>query len=741
MAIAPRQTNTVCPPDASFLPFLLGPIQAHIEHSFVPLKTHMAIPRFFRPVPELNDEERQRGLGNMTRQAISASGADGLASGGFLASFALILGASNFHIGIMTAIPFVMQPLQLIAVLAIERLRLRKAVAVTAYFFAYATWIPIALLPFLVEVPNPTAVALMLVFIALRGVSNAFVNASWNGWLRDLVPQALMGKFFAQRLRVATISSAVLGLIAALYIDWWKTSGPSGEIFAYSYAMLFGSVVLGFSAVGFMARMPEPQMIVPAGEHPSVFSSLGAPFRDRNFRQLIKFLFLWNFVAQLAVPFFTVYMLTKLGMNLTWVVGLGVLSQLANVLFLRVWGPFVDQFGSKVVLSLSSSLYFLVILGWTFTAMPEKHAFTVPLLVALHMLMGIASAGINIATTTIRMKMAPQAQAMTYLTATSLAASLGAGVSPLLGGAFADFFSVRHLEIAVQWVDPVRTIGFPAVFLTGFDFLFVIAFVLGLFTLGVLAGIREKGEAKSAVVMDELVSQTRQNLRVLTSVPGLSFVANFPVESLRRLPPIPGLDVAVGVTAHQLSSTIKAAIEGANYGQLRAGQLTEHVRQSVERAADAVEQIGKQGAEVATGATEGAMWAAADIAMEVGHVAEEAMRGTMQALAKTATDPLDALRGATHGVIQGASEAGLHVGNAVRHAVKAAREAATELGVSEQQAGKAAAQAAVESAAQLGKAMEREVVDAVLQELMDDTDTRSAEETASDDHSKSDPDR
>lgn len=112
-----------------------------------PMK-HMAIPKFFRPVPELNDEERQRGLGNMTRQAISAAGADGLASGGFLASFALILGASNFHIGIMTAIPFVMQPLQLIAVLAIERRRLRKAVAVTAYFLAYATWIPIRYSPF-----------------------------------------------------------------------------------------------------------------------------------------------------------------------------------------------------------------------------------------------------------------------------------------------------------------------------------------------------------------------------------------------------------------------------------------------------------------------------------------------------------------------------------------------------------------------------------------------------------------
>ena len=701
----------------------------------------MAIPRLFQPVPELDDRERRRGLGHMTRQAVWASGADGLASGGFLASFALILGASNFHIGIMTAIPFVMQPLQLLAILAVERLRLRKAVAVTAYFVTYATWVPIALLPFLFEVPSAAAVTFMLVFIGLRGAGNAFVSTSWNGWLRDLVPQDLMGGFFARRLRVATIASATAGIAAALYIDWWKTSGPGGEIFAYSYAMLFGSVVLGFGAVGYMARMPEPRMVVPEGGRPSVLATLGAPFRDRNFRQLIRFLFLWNFVAHLAVPFFTVYMLTKLGMSLTWVVGLGVLSQVANVLFLRVWGPLVDQFGSKSVLSLCSSLYFLVILGWTFTTLPEKHAFTVPLLAALHMLMGIASAGINIATTTIRMKMAPRAQAMAYLTAASLASSVGAGVSPLLGGAFADFFSVRHLEIAVQWVDPVRTVGFPAVFLTGFDFLFAIAFVLGLVTLGVLAGLREEGEAESEVVMDELASQTRQNLRVLNSVPGLSFVANLPVASLRRLPPIPGLDVAVGVTAHQLSSTIKAALEGLDYGQMRAGELTVRVRQGVEEAAGAVEQIGRQGAEVATGATEGAMWAAADLAMEVGSAAEEAMQGTMEALARTAADPLDALRGAMHGVIQGASEAGLHVGHAVRHAVKAARGAAADLGLSEQQAGKTAARAAVESAAHLGRETETEVADAVLQELMEDPGARSAGERTSGDRPEGSPGR
>ena len=68
----------------------------------------MAIPAFLQPSPELTDEVRQRGLKALTFQAIAAAGADGLMSGGFLAAFALLIGASNFHIGILTALPFMM---------------------------------------------------------------------------------------------------------------------------------------------------------------------------------------------------------------------------------------------------------------------------------------------------------------------------------------------------------------------------------------------------------------------------------------------------------------------------------------------------------------------------------------------------------------------------------------------------------------------------------------------------------
>ena len=482
--------------------------------------------------------------------------------------------------------------------------------------------------------------------------------------------------------------------------------------------MLLGSILLGWGAVGFMAAIPEPAMAVPDGPRPSIRHTLTAPFSDSNYRRLINFLFLWYFATHLAVPFFTVYMLTKLGLPLTAVVGLGVLSQIFSVLFLRVWGPMVDQFGSKAILSVSSSLFLLVIVRWTFTTMPDKYALTLPLLVILHLFMGIANAGINVSTTTMRMKLAPQSQATSYLTAASLAVSLGAGISPLLGGLFADFFSVRHFRVSLEWFDPTRALEFPAIYLTGFDFLFAVAFIVGLFTLNALARIREEGEADQQVVMHELMSQTRDNLRVLNSVPGLSLVSNFPFSYLRYVPNIPGLDVAVGVTAYQLAASKKTAVEGISRGGTAAADVGGRVSRAVLKTVGQVEDMRKLGTHIALNATRGALSAINDAGLGVERLTNEAVLGSLKALGKTAANPWDALWGAGYGSIQGANEAGVDLAEVATHAVEGARQAAPELGLSSEEAAARAAQGVLEAARSLGTEATDKVREAVLNVLI-----------------------
>jgi MFS family permease len=667
----------------------------------------------------------------MTWQAVAASGADGLASGGFLAAFALLLGASNVEIGMMTALPFIMQPLQILAVAVVERIRARKVIAVPAYWVAYSVWVPIALIPFAMEIPSAAAISALLLLIAVRGTANAFVNASWMGWMREVIPDDIRGRFMAMRTRRSTLAAAVVGMTAALYIDYWKgTAGPDEVAFGYSFAMLFGSIVLGWTSVYFMARVPEPKMMESADRRPSLRSTISAPLGDRNYRGLMAFLFAWNFATHLALPFFTVYMLVRLELPLTLVVGLTVIGQLFAVLF-RLWGPLIDQFGSKVVLSMATSLYLLVILGWAFTTMPEKYFLTIPLLIALHIFAGIANAGINIASMTLRMKLAPRAQSTAFLTGASLAVNLGAGISPLLGGAFADFFSVRQFAVNLSWIAPTERLEFPALFLTGYDFLFVVAFILGLLTLNLLAGIREEGAADREEAMEELIAQTRDNLRLMNSVPGFNLMSHIPYghSMMRRIPGLPGLDVAVGVTAYQLAVSTRDAVTAASRGGLTALNVANRINTAVSGAIRHAGDLGHQvGSEVARHATRGALQAVDVVSGNMAHVTRGAVLGTIRALRRHNVAPQDVLAGAMYGVIVGAGESGADIAEVAVHAVEGAREMAEELGLTQDQAAAEAARGVIDAARNFGPEAESRVRDAILEGFLEPTHTADGED-------------
>tara|TARA_Y100000310_G_C20695541_1_gene825433 strand:- start:3121 stop:5016 length:1896 start_codon:yes stop_codon:yes gene_type:complete len=617
----------------------------------------------FTPSRKLSRKEQDTGLRFMKWHAISAFGAAGLISGGLLAAFALALGASNFQIGILAAIPLAMQPLQILAVLVIERLRVRKIITIGAYFISYSMWVPIALLPFFLEIPHAGTVSLLLVLVAIRGAAAAFSNPSWNSWVRDLVPEKIMATVFSDRMRRAFFAAAAVGLAAAFFIDYWKkVAPPENIIFGYSYAMLVAGVVLGLLAIGFLFKIPEPSMVKPEGPRPQIKSLLARPFRDRDFRQLMKFLFFWNFATYLAIPFFVVYMLSRLGLPLSFVVGMMVLSQLCTVLFLRLWEPLINQYGTKVVLSLAASLHLLVILGWVFTSMPEKYFLTIPLLVVLHVFTGAAIAGINLASMTLRMKMAPQRHATSYLTGASLMANLGAGISPLLGGYFADFFSVRQLEIGFSWIDPTRMIAFPAFSLTGFDFLFVVAFVLGLLALNMLASVREEGEVDREVVLNQLAS----------SSPGLPQGTHFPYRSFRH---VPGLDVAIGVGAYQVATSTRNALKAAIQG----------------------------------GTT------ARNIAIKVGNIIPQIVQ---ESLAKGKKNKRSTLRGIGYGAVQGVEEAGGDIVEAINKALEEAKKSAKKMGISPEEANAEVAKGAMEAAETLSSESATKLKEALLKKVL-----------------------
>jgi len=487
-------------------------------------------PRGTDPVSPLSESEIDKGLNTIIREGLATQAMVTLSSGIFLVAYALQLGASNFTVGLLAAILPLSQLIQIPAIYLVEHYRRRRLISTTATSINRFFLVPIALIPLIFH--GKAALGVLVAALSLHTSIGAISLCSWNSWMRDLIPQNRLGDFFGKRMSLATIVSVVLSLAAGFYIDYWEKTVPHKEVYAYS--IMFGIAWL-FGVIGtfLISRIPEPPMN-PESSPRSFIRIIAEPLKDKNFRHLIHFLGSWNFAVNLAAPFFTVYMLKLLNLNMSYVIGLTVLSQIMNVLFLRVWGRFSDRFSNKTVLAVSGPIFMLSILAWTFTTFPETHNLTMPLLILIHIIMGISLAGVLLASGNIALKLAPKGEATAYMAAASLVNSLAAGIAPILGGRFADFFARRQFTWDMTWKGPDGEVVFQTLNFQSWDFFFFLAFVIGLYSIHRLAMVKEEGEVDESVLRQEFFAYMKRPLRNFSTAGGLRYLISQPINYFRN---------------------------------------------------------------------------------------------------------------------------------------------------------------------------------------------------------------
>ncbi len=481
--------------------------------------------------PDENVTQRQvtLGLSWLIRNGLASQVMETLSIGPFLIAYALAFDASNLVIGLLAAIPFLTQFLQLPAVGLVERVRKRRLLSVVFASLSRPMLLVMALAAFM---PEPSwALALLMVGLTGRYGLGAFVGCGWNAWMRDLIPERQLGRFFARRLMLMSILGVALSLSGALFIDIWSKWWPEQRLTAYP-VLLAVAFLGGVYSVYCMRFIPEPAM--PPSQPLQLRERLAQPFRDANFRRMIMFLGSWNFAVNLASPFFTVYLFKRLGFSLTEVTLLAILSQAANILMIQRWGVIADRFSNKSVLRVCAPLFILCIFAWTFTTFPEKHALTAPLLILIHILTGVATAGVTLSTSNISLKLAPKGEAASYLAVTSLINSLAAGIAPVIGGLTVDFFLDQELSLVLQWSGGAADIAIQTLNLRHWDFFFLFATLIGVYSIHRLAFVEEEGEVEERIVIDEMLISTRQSIKNLSSVAGLRALADFPLAMLRR---------------------------------------------------------------------------------------------------------------------------------------------------------------------------------------------------------------
>ena len=398
-------------------------------------------------------------------------------------------------IGLISALPFLGNFLQIFIAPFLAKWKPAKTITVAAASLHLASWLGLGiLLPWIPRGDPEAAGRWLITWFLITSCFGAIAGVSWNAWIQEWVPYRLRGKYFGRRNGTLQISTTAFLLIAGWSLARWDYAIPVFQL------IIAGAIVLRVFSLHWQwvsPTRPRKHALAPA-----------LPFREqlrvvlgaRSFLVFVAFGAVWSFAANCFGPFYHVFMFEQLQLSALDVGLFSTLAQLSGALALPAWGRLLDRYGNKSVMTFSLILWQAQSLLWTIIT-PENRN----LLYAMWIWGGATSAGFILGQFTILLRLIPLPAKSLAIGFNLAVTSLVAAIAPIAGGAiltwalarWSDVFAVHHVCFLLQ----------PVLALSG-------CFLL----------LRVKEPQASTLTM---VFGAMRNIRTLSGVFGLGFLVNY----------------------------------------------------------------------------------------------------------------------------------------------------------------------------------------------------------------------
>ena len=367
------------------------------------------------------------------------------------------LSAAQF--GVLVSLQALFNALQVGVMPALNRHFTAKHLALTGGWVHCVTMlILVGVLPFLRQDGSHGVFYILIGFFAVQAAAVSLTAVSWTSWVQEFTPERIRGKFFGRRNAAIQVTVVVF----LIFSGWWLArageAGDRGLLFGLA-TLLGGTMLLRVISLRMQGKTYSPvDLAVKAGD--------GAPGGARRveghswqwqlarIRERPQFLrYLWfgaafGLTSSLMGPFFNVFMLDVLGMSVSQVTTLVVLSSITGAAAMAGWGPFIDRYGNRPVMAFCLIAWMANGYCWTVTT-PER----LWLLYVAWAVAGVFAAGFMQGLFGLLLKIVPPEAKTTAISLNMAITALPATVAPILGGALLDA-AVAHgwNKLAVyQW--------------------------------------------------------------------------------------------------------------------------------------------------------------------------------------------------------------------------------------------------------------------------------------------------
>lgn len=362
---------------------------------------------------------------------VSISAADTLLVGPTLLGYAALFGAGDISFGILGAIPYFGNLAHMFSAYLLERnFSVRKTAFYTAFISRFFLFVAI-LLAFKPMMPG--ALAILILSLSLYYLIGCISGGVWLPWMKDLIPQRIMGSFFSFRFKYMMVAKIICFWFAALVFKYSKLLvSKENEIFVYVILLLIAFLIGLFSAWT-LSQVEDKKRI--STNSLSFCGKIGECLRNKAFRKLVFSLSFINFTVAFITPFMTVFMLKNLDIPMSTILIFTFIMQLSYTFVIKRLGKMANNSDILKVLTFSipflfcSSFLFLILNQITKNVYVENAFLTIG-----HIVFGIATAGVTLGINNASLTYVPKKMSAIYLSLNSVLKSFAGCIGSIFAG-------------------------------------------------------------------------------------------------------------------------------------------------------------------------------------------------------------------------------------------------------------------------------------------------------------------
>lgn len=398
------------------------------------------------------------------RTSLKASTADSVlasvyslgTSGILLSNFLVKLGASPVVFGMLSSIPMLVNLIQPLGAYLSERSTSRFQYSLRTHGIGRLLWLflVIGIIGVSLGVINTQQLVILTLLIVLfSNLLGGLGTASWLSWVAMIIPRRLRGRYFGIRNSAANLTTLICVPIAGLAVSHWYGGSLQGYGVVLLVSIVFGIVGLGCqyfqvdmnprSQNTYYDKLPQTSEIQsdPTKDESEVLQSIYPPqdqltdsiWKNSNFLIFLLYFSFWTLAVNLSAPFFNLYMLDTLDLDVSYVTIYNSLQAGATLLMLILWGKLADKIGNRPILICIGILVAATPLLWLGVGANRLDIWLwLPL---LHILAGGTWAAIDLCSNNIQLAIAPIKNQSIYF---AIAAAV-AGASGALGTTIGSF--------------------------------------------------------------------------------------------------------------------------------------------------------------------------------------------------------------------------------------------------------------------------------------------------------------